>query len=202
MSRPTASEIAKLSTWNRAAQRRGLNLADSLKSLYPAARKPKVEVVAVYDSERSLYMAEPPKPKTKPAVRKPAKPTGSSLTLELPYPPSKNALDVRRVATTKKGKRYSARSDSPAYRAYKAEVAAEVYRQKTTKAACTLDVRIDVTLYPPDRRRRDLLNPLEALCDALTHAGVWADDSQIVRATVERGMVCEGGKCVIRIDAL
>jgi len=32
---------------------------------------------------------------------------------------------------------------------------------------------------PPDRRRRDLDNLPKALLDALTHAGVWGDDSQI-----------------------
>lgn len=32
---------------------------------------------------------------------------------------------------------------------------------------------------PPDRRARDLDNILKALLDALAHAGVYADDSEI-----------------------
>jgi len=31
----------------------------------------------------------------------------------------------------------------------------------------------------PDRRRRDLDNLLKSLLDAITHAGIWDDDSQV-----------------------
>ena len=53
-----------------------------------------------------------------------------------------------------------------------------------------ISVRVDAA--PPDRRVRDLDNISKALLDALTHAGVWRDDSQIddlriVRCDPERG---------------
>lgn len=47
-----------------------------------------------------------------------------------------------------------------------------------------LDVRINLTM--PDRRRRDLDNAMKPLLDALQHAGVYEDDSQIDRLLIER----------------
>ena len=41
------------------------------------------------------------------------------------------------------------------------------------------DVSVEIDLYPPDRRRRDIDNPLKCLLDSMTHAGVYEDDSQI-----------------------
>jgi crossover junction endodeoxyribonuclease RusA len=52
-----------------------------------------------------------------------------------------------------------------------------------------LDGRLSVaiTLRPRDKRRIDLDNRLKSTLDSLTHAGVWLDDSQIDRLTIERG---------------
>lgn len=41
------------------------------------------------------------------------------------------------------------------------------------------DLRVEIEVYPPDRRKRDLDNLLKSLLDSLTHAEVWKDDSQI-----------------------
>jgi crossover junction endodeoxyribonuclease RusA len=43
----------------------------------------------------------------------------------------------------------------------------------------TRPIRVDILATPPDKRRRDLDNLLKAPLDALTHAGVWTDDSLI-----------------------
>lgn len=43
----------------------------------------------------------------------------------------------------------------------------------------TGEVSVEIDLYPPDRRRRDIDNPLKCLLDSMTHAGVYEDDSQI-----------------------
>ena len=50
-------------------------------------------------------------------------------------------------------------------------------------------VRVHITLHAPDERRRDLDNLTKALFDALTHAGVWADDFNVWEYTVTRGKV-------------
>jgi len=56
-----------------------------------------------------------------------------------------------------------------------------------------------VHVFPPDGRRRDLDNLQKALCDALQHAGVYADDSQIDRLDVQRGPVVPGGKVIVQV---
>lgn len=41
-----------------------------------------------------------------------------------------------------------------------------------------LNVHIDI--FPPDKRRRDIDNCFKSVLDALQHAGVFWDDSQII----------------------
>ena len=58
---------------------------------------------------------------------------------------------------------------------------------------------VTITAAPPDKRRRDLDNLLKAALDALTHAGVWDDDSQIDRLTIWRAPVTPGGALRIEV---
>ncbi len=59
---------------------------------------------------------------------------------------------------------------------------------------------VEMVLFPPDNRIRDLDNYNKALFDALTHAGVWEDDSQVKRMLVEWGPVIPKGKVEITIS--
>ena len=59
---------------------------------------------------------------------------------------------------------------------------------------------LDIELYPPDARKRDLDNTVKAVQDALVFAGVFADDSQIDRLTVTRMEKVKGGKAIITIS--
>jgi hypothetical protein len=56
-----------------------------------------------------------------------------------------------------------------------------------------------VELFPPDRRKRDADNFHKCLSDALQHAGVFHDDSQVVRLEIWKRDPVKGGKAVVRI---
>jgi len=105
---------------------------------------------------------------------------------ELPYPPSVNHYWRRvgnRTLISKKGREYR--------RAVNAHLT--IYGFKDHPLAGRISASF--TAFPPDRRKRDLDNLLKALLDALEHAGVYRDDSQIDSLTIERGEVVQGG-CV------
>jgi crossover junction endodeoxyribonuclease RusA len=61
---------------------------------------------------------------------------------------------------------------------------------------------VDTVVCPPDRRRRDLDNVHKAMLDALEHAGVYEDDSQIDVLPVWRGAVVPGGTVTVQIHAV
>lgn len=114
------------------------------------------------------------------------------LTVELPYPPSVNHY-WRRVGSRTLISRQG--------RAYRREVAAAVERidHVAEQIPLTGPLSVEVLLYPPDRRRRDLDNTLKGLLDALEQAGVYLDDGLIERLSVEKRDVVEGGKAVVVI---
>jgi crossover junction endodeoxyribonuclease RusA len=111
------------------------------------------------------------------------------LTLTLPYPPSLNHLHAvvhgRKVLSAKG-------------RAYYAEVARSVMAQSVAPFGGKR-ISYTVTAFPPDNRRRDLSNLVKAVEDALTHAGVWNDDSQVDAMTWRRGGASKGGSLFVEI---
>ena len=66
----------------------------------------------------------------------------------------------------------------------------------------TNKLEIEICLYPPDKRTRDIDNSIKSCLDALCQAGVFDDDSQIDVLIVQRGEVYKGGKAEVRIEIL
>lgn len=56
----------------------------------------------------------------------------------------------------------------------------------------TKSVKVTITAYRPDNRKRDLDNLLKATLDSLTYAGIWEDDSQIVDLRIVWGDIVAG----------
>ena len=62
--------------------------------------------------------------------------------------------------------------------------------------SCVLD------LYPPCRRRRDCDNHAKALLDALTHANVYGDDSQIIDLRIRMHPKEPPGKVIVTLEPI
>ena len=91
------------------------------------------------------------------------------ITLELPYPPS-----INHYYSYYRGRPVLSRDA----RTYRHQVRAVARALKIEPILEPLAVRIDI--HPPDKRRRDADNLQKPVLDALQHAGVFWDDSQVV----------------------
>lgn len=129
------------------------------------------------------------------------------LTLELPLPPSVNhywqSAVGRKVVVTRYG-----RTQKSFVRVFLSEAALK-FRHSVIKTVAHLELKpitgrvmIEVTHYPKTKAKIDIDNLQKGLNDALTHAGVWLDDSQIDKLIVTRGEVIKGGLCKVDIFEL
>lgn len=116
-----------------------------------------------------------------------------TLRLELPIPPLVNHYWRHITINGTPRTLISARG-----RDFRKNVVQIVSREKK---ALRIDsrVKINVVVYPPDCRKRDIDGYLKSLLDSLTHAGVWLDDEQVDSIYITRGEVVKGGKAVIEI---
>lgn len=119
------------------------------------------------------------------------------MKLTLPFPPSVNAYWRSPNSGPLKGRTLvSARG-----RAFQSEACAAIIEQlRRLPKPSSAPAAVEIVLFPPDARRRDIDNYNKALFDALTQAGIWEDDSQIKRMLVEWGPVTQKGKVEITIS--
>lgn len=111
-----------------------------------------------------------------------------TIELTLPFAPSGNKywrVFEKRIIKSKEGKDYLN------------TVALLTGRYRRAFWEGRLEVQIDV--YPPDEKPRDLDNCSKILLDALEYAQLMQNDSQIDRLVVERKCIVENGQCIVRI---
>lgn len=110
------------------------------------------------------------------------------LEIELPYPPSINHYWRRvgpRTLISREGRRF------------RQQVIALLAARGVAPLAGPLAVEVEI--FPPDRRRRDIDNIQKALLDALQNGGAYEDDSQIMRLTIVKREPVDGGRTLVRI---
>ena len=97
--------------------------------------------------------------------------------LYVPYPPTVNSYYVK----TQRGIFISKRG-----RQFRVDVATAVHEQLPDVSISHRCI-IEVVLYPPDARKRDIDNCLKALLDSFTKCGLWFDDVLIDQIFLYRG---------------
>ncbi|MEI4989888.1 RusA family crossover junction endodeoxyribonuclease [Aeromonas caviae] len=124
-------------------------------------------------------------------------PKADSWTVTLPWPPSTNRI-WRNVAVSGKPRTLLSQEG----RVYRKAAADACLAAKLAGKQIPGRLALRLVVQAPDRRARDLDNTVKAVQDALTHAGVWLDDSQIDRLLVERGPVVKGGMVSVTVEVM
>lgn len=112
------------------------------------------------------------------------------ISFRMDYPPSVN--HYWRRAPNGKGMYITA--DGKAYRS-----AAMEHRPESPIHG---EVKLGLELTVPDKRRRDIDNVLKAILDAIGHAGIYEDDSQIVELHVRKVGVEAPGCVDVYLEAI
>lgn len=112
--------------------------------------------------------------------------------ISLPWPPSNN-----RYYRHNRGRTHI----SAEGQAYRAKVA-EIIKTSLLDIMTASPLRVRIECHVPDRRRRDLDNLQKAAFDALTKAGFWQDDVQVVDYRVLKMPQCKGGKLELIVTEL
>lgn len=115
------------------------------------------------------------------------------IELYLPWPPSVNnyyAHTRNGIYIKKQGKRYRKQAEQA------------VNEQCSGVAQLPLGelLHVEVLLSPPNNRKCDLDNYMKCLLDALTEAGMWADDSIIDQLFIRRASKCSEGMVYVVIS--
>ena len=113
------------------------------------------------------------------------------MPLTLPYPPSVNHY-WRRVGLHTLISREG--------RTFRRNVCALLGGGGMRRPPSSGRIALAMDAFPPDRRRRDLDNIQKPVLDALEHAGVYADDSQIDLLVTRRREAVPEGRLLVTVD--
>lgn len=117
------------------------------------------------------------------------------ITLRLPWPPTVNHY----WRHPNKGPLAGRHLISEDGRSYRAAVHGDVLQQLRREPKIEGRIAVAISANPPDRRQRDLDNLLKGVLDAMTHAHVWIDDSQIDDLRIVRDEVMPGGRLIVTV---
>lgn len=115
------------------------------------------------------------------------------ISIELPWPPS-----VNRVWRNVKGKTLL----SAEGRNYRELVGQYCLIKRIAGKRLNGRLSVKILVNPPNKIRRDIDNLAKVPLDALTHAAVWLDDSQIDELYIRRDEIKKGGFITIQITEL
>lgn len=120
------------------------------------------------------------------------------VKIDLPWPPSLNACWRHVVIPSRSGKGRSCTLLSKEGRLYREAVVKQFGGGEPMMGR----LKVTLELYPPTRRSFDCDNYAKGVLDALTHAGVWGDDSQVDDLRIIRRDVLRGGRCTVTIETM
>lgn len=175
----------------RAATQQQLGLVDAVREAAPNTRPPAApsqtaqnpasgQAMRTIDSARTL-----------------------AITLLLPYPPTLNSIwraTVTRCRCTPRAQvRVLLSARGRQYRRATIQAHAD---QGAPRVPAGTRLALTIHVHGPDRRMRDLSNIPKAVEDALTHAGLWADDSLIDELHLYRHAPTPGGQIRLTVTPL
>jgi crossover junction endodeoxyribonuclease RusA len=112
------------------------------------------------------------------------------LQITLPYP-----VSVNRAWRQAGGRIYL----NPLVKRYRQEVWVLLFNKIKFGAA---KIRVEIKMFPPDKRHRDIDNIMKVLLDSLQHAGTIDNDSQIAQLYIEKLEVRAAGEVEITIKEI
>jgi crossover junction endodeoxyribonuclease RusA len=124
------------------------------------------------------------------------------IELRLPYPPTVNHYKrPGRLTKTKTGKIYQPQVNTDATTRFYYQVWMLI-RGNNIKSLGGAVLSLELDVYPPDARKRDIDNVIKPLLDSLQKANLFDDDYQIARLLVTRKAIIRQGQIVLRIQEL
>ena len=114
-----------------------------------------------------------------------------NLIIYLPFPPTVNSYYS---AGTGNSRFISAKGN-----AYLKQVEESIAEQ-CQSLGINFRMNVEVTLYPHDKRIRDLDNYMKGLLDSCTKSNLWTDDKLIDQLFIFRGETIEGGLAIIEVN--
>lgn len=121
------------------------------------------------------------------------------MILLLPWPPSVNQYWRHALFKTKRGT-VARTLLSRQGRMYRNKALATIAKQYPIHEIIRDPVKVEIHLFPPDKRKRDIDNYNKGILDALTYARIWEDDHLVDQLLVKRKEQVPNGSVTLRIE--